>query len=247
MYVYINMAEVAIPLAVLGSLYIMSNQNRKEEQKAAETFANMGLRQVPKLPNTNTPIINYPVLSNKSLASNPRRYPSGQAATDKYFQEEGYKQDAKKSSNMNSFQSLTGDKVSTKELQHNNMVPFFGSKVTQRTVGFNGNESVLDNMIGSGSQITHKREQAPLFKPQKNMTYANGAPSYTDFLQSRVNPSMRMANVKPWEEVRVGPGLNKGYTSSGSDGFNAGMEARKEWQPKTIDELRTKNNPKNGL
>ena len=81
------MAEVAIPLAVLGSLYIMSNQNRKEEQKAAETFANMGLRQVPALPNTNTPVVNYPVLSNKSLASNPRRYPSGQAATDKYFQE----------------------------------------------------------------------------------------------------------------------------------------------------------------
>ena len=76
------------------------------------------------------------------------------------------------------------------------------------------------------------------------MTYANGTPSYTDFLQSRVNPSMRMANVKPWEEVRVGPGLNKGYTSSGSDGFNAGMEARKEWQPKTVDELRTTNNPK---
>ena len=29
------MAEVAIPLIALGSLYIMSNQNRKEEQKAA--------------------------------------------------------------------------------------------------------------------------------------------------------------------------------------------------------------------
>ena len=88
------------------------------------------------------------------------------------------------------------------------MVPFFGSKVTQRTVGLNGNESILDSYSGSGSQIIHKREQAPLFKPQKNMTYANGAPSYTDFLQSRVNPSMRMANVKPWEEVRVCPGLN---------------------------------------
>ena len=31
-------------------------------------------------------------------------------------------------------------------------------------------------------------------------------------------------NVKPWEEISVGPGLGKGYTS-GSGGFNAGMEA----------------------
>ena len=238
------MAEVAIPLMALGSLYIMQNQKNKQESKCGETFTNMGKRQVPALPNTNTPPVNYPVPTNKSLASNPRRYPSGQAATDKYFQEQVYKNKMAQSANVKEFQSLSGNKLSTKDLKHNNMVPFFGSKVTQRTVGLNGNESILDSYSGSASQIIHKREQAPLFKPQKNMTYANGAPSYTDFLQSRVNPSMRMANVKPWEEVRVGPGLNKGYTSSGSDGFNAGMEARKDWEPKTIDQLRTKNNPK---
>ena len=46
------------------------------------------------MPNTNTPVINYPILTNKSLAQNPRRYPSGQAATDKYFQEQHYKNEA---------------------------------------------------------------------------------------------------------------------------------------------------------
>ena len=61
------MAEVAIPLIALGSLYIMSNQNRKEETKA-EAFMNMGKRQVPPLPNTNNPIVNYPITTNKSLA-----------------------------------------------------------------------------------------------------------------------------------------------------------------------------------
>lgn len=237
------MAEIAIPMIALGSLYIMSNQNR-EKEKCAESFMNMGKRQVPRLPNTNTPIINYPITTKKSLANNLRRYPSGQAATDKFFQQEVYEKQAEKGKNMSKFQSLTGKTVAPKELKHNNMVPFFGSKVTQRTVGLDGNESILDSMRGSGSQIIHKREQAPLFKPQKNMTYANGAPSYTDFLQSRVNPSMRMANVKPWNEVRVGPGLNKGYSSSGTGGFNSGMEARKEWKPKTIEELRTTNNPK---
>ena len=54
-------------------------------------------------------------------------------------------------------------------MKHNNMVPFFGSKVTQRTTGFNGNESLLDQMQGRGSQQIRKTAQAPLFKPQKNM------------------------------------------------------------------------------
>ena len=49
------------------------------------------------------------------------------------------------------------------ELKHNNMVPFFGSHVTQRTVNFDGGESTLDNMQGAGSQQIRKREQAPLF------------------------------------------------------------------------------------
>lgn len=239
------MAEIAIPLMALGSLYIMQNQKKKDESKCAEKFTNMGIKQVPNLPNHQTPVINYPVENNHNLASNPRRYPSGQAATDKYFQEQVYKNKTQESNNdSNEFQSLTGKKITANDLEHNNMVPFFGSKVTQRTVGHNGNESVLDSYSGSGSQIVHKREQAPLFAPSKNMTHANGAPSYTDFLQSRVNPGTRMANVKPWDEVRVGPGLNKGYTSSGSDGFNAGMEAQQDWKPKTVDELRTKTNPK---
>ena len=72
------------------------------------------------------------------------------------------------SANVKEFHSLSGNKLTAKDLKHNNMVPFFGSKVTQRTVGLNGNESILDSYSGSASQIIHKREQAPLFKPQKN-------------------------------------------------------------------------------
>ena len=67
----------------------------------------------------------------------------------------------------------------------------------------------------------------------------------SEFMQSRVNPSMRMANVKPWEEERVAPGLNKGFTTSGSSaGFNSGMESRDSWLPKTVNQLRVDTNPK---
>jgi hypothetical protein len=53
-----------------------------------------------------------------------------------------------------------------------------------------------------------------------------------------------MSNVKPWEEQVVAPGLNQGFTSSGSGGFNSGMEARDKWLPKNVDELRVLTNPK---
>ena len=76
------------------------------------------------------------------------------------------------------------------------------------------------------------------------MQHAHGAPNNSDFFQSRVNPSLKVANVKPWEEVKVAPGLGKGFGTEGSGGFNSGMECRDQWEPKTVDQLRTANNPK---
>ena len=66
----------------------------------------------------------------------------------------------------------------------------------------------------------------------------------SDFMQSRVNPAMKMANVKPFASQNVGPGLNRGFTTLGSGGYNAGMEARERWIAKSVDELRVKTNPK---
>ena len=120
------MAEVAIPLMALGSLYIMQNQKNKQESKCAETCANMGKRQVPVLPNTNTPPVNYPVPTNTSLASNPRRYPSGQAATDKYFQEQVYKNKMAQSANVKEFKSLSGNKLSRYLISSSLIVGIFG-------------------------------------------------------------------------------------------------------------------------
>ncbi len=236
------MAEIAIPMMALGSLYIMSN--RKKEPEASndceyENFVNRGTTQ---LPGTNPIPKNYPVDTGKIPVSNPRKFQGG-STRDEFFKKGSVTANVNTNS-QNTFLSMTGKTMKAEELEHNNMVPFFGSKVTQNTGGYNGRESILDSYSGSGSQIIHKREQAPLFKPQKNMSHANGAPSYTDFLQSRVNPGMRMANVKPWQEIKVAPGLNKGFSSKGSGGFNSGMDSRNDWQPKTVDELRTATNPK---
>tara|TARA_E500000178_G_scaffold290595_1_gene294113 strand:- start:793 stop:2010 length:1218 start_codon:yes stop_codon:yes gene_type:complete len=53
-----------------------------------------------------------------------------------------------------------------------------------------------------------------------------------------------MSNVTLWEQQRVAPGLNLGAGTEGHGGFNSGMMSRETWTPKTVDELRIKNDPK---
>lgn len=242
--------ELAIPLVALGALYVMNNQPK--EQK--ESFRNI----TNELPNTNIPDKNYPdeysivvpELEKTSKLSTVNNYNSRGAYTDKYFNPESnqqYASDTTMSSNApvsGSYYSLTGQKVDSSYYTHNNMVPYFGSSIRSRNVDVNSNESVLDNMSGAGSQTIIKKEQAPLFTPSENYQWAHGAPNQTDFMQSRVNVGMRMANVKPFAEERVAPGLGLGYTNEGANGFNSGMAMRDQWLPKTADQMRVNNKQK---
>jgi hypothetical protein len=237
------MAEIAIPLALLGGMYILSNQEKNNENFQAN-------RNIPKsqqneiIVNSNEPRQNYPVagtLGKAQLISSPNYYPSPNAATDRYFQQAVYEEEAEK--DKNTYKLLTGNSVQKSDLKHNNMVPFFGSKVKQ-SMNYIGNESALDNMNGSGSQFIKKQEIAPLFQPTDNMQWGHGTPNTSDFIQSRMNPVLKMSNVKPFQEIRVGPGLNQKDGVLGSGGFNSGMEARERWIDKNVDELRVKNNPK---
>ena len=247
------MAEIAIPVIALGAMFLLEKDYEKEDC-GIENFDNVSAPSQRQLKEAQAithkpmaPPINYPKPTYAGLTENVKYYPAPNAATDRYFQQKVYEKKVEEGgdpTNAAVFQSLTGSDVQKCDIKHNNMVPFFGSKVTQRTTGFNGNESILDNLNGSGSTQITKRAQAPLFAPQKSMHWAHGSPNTSDFIQSRMNPSRNISNDKPWEEIRVGPGLNKGYTSEGSNGFNAGMEARKQWLPKTVDELRATTNPK---
>lgn len=238
--------EIAIPGVALGLLYIANNQNRNNENNK-ENFSNNGL------PNTNIPNRNYPseypIVSNEidqtSALSRVNRFDNNGVYTDKYFNQKKNKNEHDLPSEPE-FESLTGDKVGSDYFQHNNMVPFFGSNLRTAKVGANSNEGIIDNYTGSGSQQITKKEQSPLFKPDENVQWSNGAPNQSDFFQSRVNPSMKMANVKPFQEERVGPGLGLGYTNEGEGGFNSGMMQRESWMPKTADDLRVANKPKAG-
>ena len=161
------------------------------------------------------------------LISSPNYYNSPNAPIDKHYQQSVYEKETE--TDTTTYNSLTGEKVQRSDLKHNNMVPFFGSKVKQ---SLNYNEGILDNKNGSGAQFIKKQEIAPLFKPEENMQWGHGTPNTSDFVQSRMNPSMKMANVKPFQEIRVGPGLNQKDGVLGSGGFNSGMEARERWMAK---------------
>ena len=250
---YINM-ELALPIVALGGLYIVSNQDNKEEKKKKEmkkvqkdSFTNMGK---PKnyIPNVDTAPVNYPITNTKELAQTTQQYANPNTSTDKYFNQT-YFQDQQLSgkrvgNDIQQVYTMTGNYLDTKEFKHNNMVPFNGGKIRGNTYDMALSESILDNMVGSGTNVIKKVEQAPLFKPEDNISFTNGTPNNSDFYQSRVNPGMRNSNNKPFESQMVGPGLNQGYSTQGSGGFNSGMEARDQWLPKTVDELRVTTNPK---
>jgi hypothetical protein len=242
--------ELALPIIALGGLYVISNQSNKDSfvssKKRKENFTN--LNQNKKLPNADTPIQNYPVVNQRQLSNNINEYANPNVATDKYFNQSYYEKkvvEGKKVGNEPpQIYSLTGEYMDNQTFKHNNMVPFVGGKPRSYTYKNDMAENILDTMTGTGSQHIKKVEQAPLFKPEDSVNYTHGAPNNSDFFQSRVTPGLISNNVKPFESIQVGPGLNQGFSTQGSNGFNSGMESRDLWLPKTVDELRVDTNPK---
>jgi hypothetical protein len=246
------MAEIAVPLIALGSMYVVSKQKKDNKSSNSEGYANM-TKTKNALPGINppNPANNFPLTEPVKTSNNTSAYTNPNQHTDKYFDPKNYAaQEQRQTSDhgvgggTKTSLSLTGKPIDKNNFKHQNMAPFFGGKIRGATINNNITESVLDNMQGQGSQFFAKKEQAPMFKPQEGYQFANGAPNVSDFIQSRVNPSMRMANVKPWDEQHVAPGLNKGYTNDGSAGYNSGMEARDMWMDKSVNELRVETNPK---
>jgi hypothetical protein len=246
--------EMVIPLFALSALYVATKQPKTNNIASGEE----GFQS--DLPNADIPDRNYPddtiisaELDRTSYVSKNNRFENaGGVYTDKYFSTDVntnvFNKPALESGTnpQAEYYSLTGKRVDGSYFQHNNMVPFFGSNLRNVNTDNNKSESVLDNYVGAGSQHVKKSEQAPLFAPAENQQWAYGAPNSSDFYQSRVNPSMRMANVRPFADEKVGPGLGLGYTTAGSGGFNSGMMTRDAWLDKTVDQLRVDSNPKPG-
>ena len=229
------MAQIAIPLLLLGTAYLVSNDDSNNGKK--ENYSN--LNEIDE--NGDLLATEYEQVTPHTKDSNLNMNNSGEYSSyqDKYFLKKN-----QVSKPDNTFQSLTGDTVKFDDVKHNNMTAFYSNKTNGNLTNYN-QKSILDNYTGSGTYDIEKNEVAQLFKPQDNTQNVYGMQNQNDFLQSRVNQSLRHANTKPWEEVQVGPGLNQGYDAQTTAlGFNSGMESRDSWKPKTVDDLRAANNPK---
>jgi len=230
--------ELALPIIALGSLYVATNQRRKEG------FGTL-------LPNTNLLDKNYPddtiqqaPYDRTSELSATQSYDVPRSFVDKYFSQQQPMIGPNLAQTPPTYQSMTGQQVTADYFAHENMSPYFGGKIRGKTTDANCYESALDSYTGAGSQTIVKTEQSPMFEPLTNMQYANGSPNMTDFYQSRVPASNNMANSTAFQGEQVGPGVGLGFGNEGAGGYNNGVLGRELWQDKNVDELRVKSNPK---
>ena len=239
------MAALAIPIIVLGSIFILSEQEKKTGAKKSAQQQTEYSRDL-FLNNSNTNSVKAEGFSNTNLQN--RESSNG-------YNNSAYNSNAYNNSAYNNVNLLSGQQTTAQQFKHNNMQPYFGAKIRGPSVDINNTESIMDSKQGAGSQNISKAEIAPLFRPDENSHHPNGTPNNSDFFQSRMNESMKMSNVTLWEPQRVGPGLNLGYGSQNSDGlniggieggggFNSGMMARESWMPKSVDDLRAENKPR---
>lgn len=221
--------EGLLALSVMGLGYAISNMSKKTEPSPTEAF------------NADP----YPIDQNAEIQMNARdSLRDGIPARD-HFREQHRPVTSADSTTSPYYSSLAGVEFGPNGFVHNNMTPYFRGSVRQ-SLDENANKSVLDNYTGSGHLQQNKREQRPLFSNmRKNMANVNGLESHTQDFHDRiasVKPKLRN-NELPFDQVRVGPGLDDGYTALPSGGFNQD-KARDAALPPTVDELRVSSNPK---
>jgi len=248
------MAQIAIPLVIVGALYLMSNDKNEKENFESETAPyiikngingnNTSVDAPYKLLKDNTTDFyenldkskigmnnegEYSQYQDKYYLGNKKNKKTGDDLKDSH-ENQILKNDVK--NDMVEYESLTGNKMARSEMNHNNMTMFYNSK----TYGNVANDNqVMDSYVGAGSLTIDKKEISSLFKPEKNLQNVYGNQNQNEFYLSRVNESSRQANTKPWQEIKDQKGVL---------GFNWAAADRDKTLPKTVDELRATNNPK---
>jgi len=135
---------------------------------------------------------------------------------------------------------LSGKALTKEHFKHNNMQPYFGGSLKQN-INPNSNISILDTF--NGAKVAPKTEVKRMFNPSNNMGNTFGSPSINDRDYKRYTTSTNRAHEHPVEPVKVGPGLNVKYGKLGVGGFQQ-LDLQELIKPRSVDELRTSNNPK---
>lgn len=128
---------------------------------------------------------------------------------------------------------------------HNNMQPFFSG---QQPPGHYQADYTRNMETFTGAQgptgASHKQELPPMFEPVRDMSFVSGMGVKIDDFMPRVQASSLRQNELPFEQLKVGRGLGKNADPALPTGGFHQFDAQDMIMPRTIDELRAKNNPK---
>jgi hypothetical protein len=127
------------------------------------------------------------------------------------------------------------------QFSHNNMVPFYGAKLTQNmnSTGVpqagdnntcdavrNGFADVtpwrdkLQTFTGCDEMYMHKREVGPMFSPAEQQTgWVFGTPAFRPDMDRYKESIYLRNNEAPVEKINVGPGIGLAYTVPAQGGF----------------------------
>jgi hypothetical protein len=136
---------------------------------------------------------------------------------------------------------LTGQTMDVDEFRHNNMVPFFSGSVKQSIDPY-ATRPILENFTGNPTYSRRKSEISPMFNPTDSKIDPRWR-GVTDFLESRVEAPIARKNEVPdaLKPVIVGPGFGSGFSAKP---MRDDVFERDLIMPKTVDDLRTADNPK---
>lgn len=141
--------------------------------------------------------------------------------------------------------ALSGVELEEDNFRHNNMTPFFGSRVKQN-LRASANRTILETFTGNNNDVYRtKHEIGPMFKATANFEGVHGNAVAIDKHLDRFEASRMRNNEKPFESKYVAPGLaQQGYGSKGTGGFHQFYDNQRVLRPKTVDDLRVGNNKK---
>jgi len=219
------MIEIYVGLTLMGLGYIL-NQNRPIK---SNPIKQLNVNEMPST--TNVYDSNYVNTVKKVEAS---------LAQKKFADASKSSADAKVPPRVVSSQ-LSGMSIPENEFKHNNMIPFYRGKL--KHIKVDEGMQQLEAFTGAQQFYKPKKEVEIFFKPQPNIGNVTGTPATANYVQTRMEAPRVRNNTLPFEQIRVGPAINRGYTAEPTGGFQQ-YDTRDYVMPKTADQLRVVSKPK---
>jgi hypothetical protein len=209
------MIEIYVALTLLGVGFLVNQKKKPSLLERPKSACIKNVKEVPSMKNTYESTYHQHVKSTEF--------------------------DAVKKANVQGVRSLlSGVEVNQKDFTHNNMTPYFRGNMKQNTDP-NANNGMFERFGVGVAEIKRKTEMKGMFVPETNVNVFDD--TSLDSVRDRMVGSKIKNNVLPFDQVRVGRGLDQGYNGDPVGGFQQ-VNMRDYVKPKTIDDLRVGGNPK---